>query len=34
VSNIIIPLNLSAGIYNVQIMAAGVEMASKKVIVY
>ena len=34
VSNIVIPLNLSAGIYNVQIMAAGVEMASKKVIVY
>ena len=33
-SNIVIPLNLSAGIYNVQIMAAGVEMASKKVIVY
>jgi uncharacterized repeat protein (TIGR02059 family) len=34
VSNISIPVNLSAGIYNVQIMAAGVEMDSKKVIVY
>jgi hypothetical protein len=34
VSNISIPLNLSAGIYNVEIMVTGVEMDSKKVIVY
>ncbi len=34
VLNIVIPLNLSAGIYNVQILAAGVEIASKRVMIY
>jgi uncharacterized repeat protein (TIGR02059 family) len=34
VTNIKIPLNLSSGIYTVKILANGLEMASKKMIVY
>jgi uncharacterized repeat protein (TIGR02059 family) len=34
VTNIKIPLNLDSGIYTVQMLAAGVQMASRKIIVY